>query len=487
MSVIDANRQGLQIRVQGDPAVLKRFRTRSPRARVIHVKLPGKTVRSSRVFERGPVRGVEIRPLGRGSVVAFYTRQGARTLLRRLRLVADGDTLTVALFANQGALARWIAKHPDEEILVPGIVARKQRKKPEPKVTKPVLVVEQPAVAEVPLKEQLAALAAGQGPSPKAPAPQASARTATPAPAKKKANSTAPISKPPLKAQPEAGKKPAPRKPPATASSARPSRWAVAGLLLALVAAALILRKRSAKLLGNSELAIRVLGSRGLGGKHRLSVVEVGSHRFLVSLDQGGTRLISRLKGERQKERDTKATSVTLAAAAPPPPVVAAPAVAKPVVQKPIVAKPAGAESVVEPPPQEQVTHKASPRLRLVTPRAVTPPRADPARTRVWKPSGEAVGPVAQAPQPPRRAVVPLGRLAAPAVTWCGQVPPPPGAVPHPAPAAPRPAPRKAVQPAPRIDTTATDPTIHVPLTQVVDESDVAGLIRLKATGRRVA
>ena len=226
-------------------------------------------------------------------------------------------------------------------------------------------------------------------------------------------------------------------------------------VLVGIAATALWLRRRSSRRPG-PDLAIRVLCSRGLSGKHRVSVLEVGDDRFLVALDTAGTHLISRLGSP------------------PDPPAVTAPAVAEAVASA--LSADAQSTAATAAVPMQNGAH----RLRLVTPAPIESLRI--AEDRVRRAS--AMGAVAAGRQDTARAIpAALARIATAAVSPVPARLATMTAAMRPGTATVRT--RMVSEPPRATSSAATDPTLHAPPRQSTEETDVAGLLRAKSPWRQ--
>jgi flagellar biogenesis protein FliO len=438
----------LQVRIRGDRDALGGRETVVGADRVIRIWLRGAALPSTRSYDVGPAERVAVRRLGSRTVVSIHTRADAVTQARRLRFLEEEGTLTAALFAEDGALAGWIAAHAGARVAA---VPLRRAPRPAPRVARRAKVTRRP---EVVVGTPDAAATEAQG-KPREAAASWFARTADAA--------TAAVTAPPVAAPlpthpavlgttaaavtppaPPVRAAPPPRRAPTQAprpfADTGPLRLTLLTALLALCAAVLLLRRRGRRMPG-ADLAIRVLSSRGLGGKHRVSVIEVGADRFLVAVDTAGTHLISRL-----------AAAGDVAPAAIP----VAPA---------------------------ETNDEEAPRLRLVAPPAEgRDAAARSAPTQARAPAAN------RTPDGPRAASVPLGRLATPASATLPASRRPaamtalhPGAAGRPTRFVPEPPCVAGASPSP------TGPTVHVPLNEVAEDSDVAGLLRLKSSWRRAA
>jgi len=439
----------MELRVQGDSAVLRRRSTTVGADGVIRVWLPGAAAPRTRSLTQGPARRVTVRRVGKRTAISIFSRADTRAAARRLRFLEQPGALTVALFSDDGALAGWLADHSGARtfslparLVARRLVARSGASLPAGPAA--AFVVGAPSLKAIADDAPIPAAAS----TPRAAAPLA-AQGATPTP-----SGAALPRKPPPTAAP-------PITPARRTSAAAPGRSRVVVLctLVAAAALALLLRRRSRRLPG-ADLAIRVLSSLGLSGKHRVSVIEVGSDRFLVALDTGGTHLISRL-GATATASAPAATAAPLPAAATATlqPPLAAPAGAGP----PAAAVRAAGTTAMFPPAPKVPAH----RLRLVTPAPIESLRIAEERVR----GGGAAQPI-----PARRAqtapAVPaaLARIATAAV----------------APAAVRPRTRSVPQPVRGSGATATDPTQHA-IASPAEDSDVAGLLRKKSPWSKAA
>lgn len=475
----------LEVRLQGDASVLAHRRTVVGADRVIRIWLPAFAAPRTVTLAHGPAYRVAVRRIGRRSVVSIHLRNDLAAGTRRVRLIEEKGALTMALFSDDGALAEWIAAHVGARLRTLPIASRAAA----PRVAPPA--APRDAVAEPILAAGLArATPDRDAVAPSGPPVPSSLLSTVPSPSRLTVPSIARIAEEvPLGPDPAA--KPAPVSPapllaPAIAPTARRAsaptpvvsapapressdltRTAVVGAMLVLVAVAVWMRRRSGRPPGE-DASIRVLSSRGLGGKHRVSVLEVGPDRFLVALDPGGTRLISRLERAFARHPEDLAEGHRIAGTPAPT----------------LTRNPAGAATAQAPTrasaPAASLSSEAErdprPRLTLVD---VAREATDAVAARRARTLTPAVGALLRH-RAPSTHPVPLARLATHAVPAS-----PPSALLSAAAAHPRA--RTAPEPQPQRGTNATGPTILVAATPPFYETDVEGLLRLKSAMRKAA
>ena len=459
----------LEVRLQGDAAALARCRIVGGANRV-RVWLGAIAAPRTLTFAKGPANRVSVRRRGKHSVVSIHTRNEATAQARRVRVMEAKGALTIALFSNDGALAEWIAAHAGARIRpLPGarLVAAQRdvaRRTDSPTVHVGVPTLLPAGAATSPQKNDAGETAAA---SPVLP-PVASPVPSIAQIAQAAAEATAPIAAPPALPTSVAPPTAPSRRPVAPTAAVVPApapresdrtRAAILGVLLLLGAAAVWIRRRAGRLPGE-EASIRVLSSRGLGGKHRVSVLEVGSDRFLVAMDPGGTRLISRLD-----VAQTRPSAAPAAAPADRELLMPAPTLTR-TAAAPAPARALGSAFAAEP--------GLHPRLTLVGPARIEPETVAQRRARTLTP---AVADVSLVRAPAAARSVPLASLAT-----------------HAVPASPPPAlrpvlahPRTRVAPEPSRTTSATGATVLAAAAEPLYETDVEGLLRLRSAARKAA